>query len=146
MEIPLKILPHGEGLPHPFYATSQSAGMDVFAAITELKTLKPGERSLIPSGFCIALPNGIEAQIRSRSGLALKNGICVFNAPGTIDADYRGEIGVILINFSEKPFIIERGMRIAQIVFSRYCSVGWSIVDDLSSTKRNTGGFGSTGY
>ena len=146
VQVPLKILPHGKDLPYPFYATPHSAGMDILAAITEPKIINPSERTLVPSGLCIALPSHMEAQIRSRSGLALKNGICVLNAPGTIDADYRGEIGVILVNFGENPFTLERGMRIAQVVFATYCSVQWQVVDNLPITERNTGGFGSTGH
>lgn len=145
MIIPLKILPQGEGLPYPFYATPQSAGMDLFAAVREPKILAPGERTLIPTGLSIALPQDTEAQIRSRSGLALKNGVVVLNAPGTIDADYRGEIGVILINLGQDPFTVERGQRIAQMVFSRYETVKWEVVKDLPETQRSSGGFGSTG-
>ncbi|MDR1597831.1 MAG: dUTP diphosphatase [Holosporales bacterium] len=143
--IPLKILPHGEGLPYPFYATPQSAGMDVFAAIDAPETLPPRERIVVKLGFCIALPDGIEAQIRSRSGLAAKHGVCVLNAPGTIDPDYRGELGAILINLGQDPFVIERGMRIAQIVFAEFVRCSMQISEDLSSTERGDSGFGSTG-
>lgn len=145
MLIPIKVLPHGEGLALPFYATERSAGMDLLAALSEPKKLLPGERALIPTGIAIALESGLEAQIRSRSGLALKQGVCVLNAPGTIDADYRGEIGVILINLGQEPFIVARGMRIAQMVVAPYCSIEWSVTETLSETQRGTGGFGSTG-
>lgn len=145
MKIQMKILPHGEGLPLPFYATQFSAGMDLLAAISEPKTLAPGERTLIPTGFCLAIPVGMEAQIRSRSGLALKQGLAVLNAPGTIDADYRGEIGVILINLGKEPVTVERGQRIAQMVFAKYETVSLNPVDELPSTDRASGGFGSTG-
>lgn len=146
MSIPLKILPHGEGLALPFYATDQSAGMDLLAAVTEPKVLPPGECTLVPTGIAIALPQGLEAQIRSRSGLALKQGVCVLNAPGTIDADYRGEIGIILINLGKEPFTITRGMRVAQMVVTSYQTVEWTVADCLPTTRRGSGGFGSTGH
>lgn len=145
MSVPLQVLPHGQGLALPFYATAQSAGMDLLAAIDAPKTLAPGERALIPLGFCMALPQGLEAQIRSRSGLALKQGVCVLNAPGTIDADYRGEVGVVLINLGQEPFTVTRGMRIAQMVIAKHETVTWSEVDALPETERGQGGFGSTG-
>jgi len=129
----------------PEYETHNSAGLDLSAAIENEIVLKPLERKLIPTGFSIALPDGHEAQIRPRSGLALKNGITVLNSPGTIDADYRGEIGVILINLGDQDFTITRGMRIAQMVVSQYTRIRWEIVDDLSTTARGEGGFGSTG-
>lgn len=119
--------------------------MDLLAAIDAPKTLAPGERALIPLGFCMALPQGLEAQIRSRSGLALKQGVCVLNAPGTIDADYRGEVGVVLINLGQEPFTVTRGMRIAQMVIAKHETVTWSEVDALPETERGQGGFGSTG-
>lgn len=145
MSVPLQVLPHGQELALPFYATAQSAGMDLLAAIDAPKTLAPGERALIPLGFCMALPQGLEAQIRSRSGLALKQGVCVLNAPGTIDADYRGEVGVVLINLGQEPFTVTRGMRIAQMVIAKHETVTWSEVDALPETERGQGGFGSTG-
>jgi len=131
--------------PLPKYETSGSAGMDLHANIPEQIVLKPMERSLVKTGLHIALPEGYEAQIRPRSGLAYKKGITVLNSPGTIDADYRGEIGVILVNLSEKNFIIEDGERIAQMVIAAYEKAAWKEVEVLSETKRGEGGFGSTG-
>ncbi len=145
LQVKIKRLQHSDGLPLPSYATLHSAGMDLLAAIDEKKILKYMERLLIPTGIAIALPIGYEAQIRSRSGLASKNGVVVINAPGTIDSDYRGEIFVPLINFDKQDFIIERGMRIAQMVISAFTNVSWNIVDILDETERNSGGFGSTG-
>jgi dUTP pyrophosphatase len=138
-------LPHAKDLALPAYATPQSAGMDLLAAVAEPKTLAPGERALIPTGLSIALPDGYEAQIRPRSGLALKHGISLVNTPGTIDADYRGEIGVIVINLSQEPFVIERGMRIAQMVIAAYTRAEFSEVLELPTSQRGAGGFGSTG-
>lgn len=138
-------LPHGKDLALPAYATTHSAGMDLFAAITTPITLAPGERRLIPTGIAIALPDGFEAQVRPRSGLALKHGISIVNAPGTVDADYRGEIGVVLINLGQEPFVIERGMRIAQMVIAPYTRAAWSEVLELPTSERGEGGFGSTG-
>lgn len=132
-------------LPLPNYATKSSAGMDLMAAVEEELVLKPGERKLISTGISIALPEGHEAQVRPRSGLAVKNGITVLNAPGTIDADYRGEIKVILINLGEENFIITRGMRIAQMVIAPCRQIDLNIVSSLEQTARGSGGFGSTG-
>lgn len=129
----------------PEYATEKSAGMDLKANITESITLNPLERTMIPTGLSIALPDGTEAQIRPRSGLAAKYGISVLNAPGTIDADYRGEIKVILVNLSNEPFTINPGERIAQMVVARYERVEWEAVETLDETERGAGGFGSTG-
>lgn len=129
----------------PKYATAESAGMDLMANISESITLAPGERKLVPTGLAIALPSGYEAQIRPRSGLALKNGITVLNTPGTIDADYRGEIMVILINLSNQDFTIERGMRIAQMIIAPFIQAQMTLVESLDSTERGVGGFGSTG-
>lgn len=129
----------------PHYATDLSAGMDLRANIDEKIILKPLERKLIPTGLSIALPDGYEAQVRPRSGLAYKKGITVLNSPGTIDADYRGDIGVILINLSNEDFIIEDGERIAQLVVAPFTKVIWQEVNELSETERGTGGFGSTG-
>lgn len=131
--------------PAPAYATEKSAGMDLKANITEPVTLKPLERAMVPTGLFIALPDGTEAQVRPRSGLAAKHGITVLNTPGTIDADYRGEIKVILVNLSNEPFVINPGERIAQMVVARYEKVDWEQVDVLDGTERGEGGFGSTG-
>ncbi len=129
----------------PQYATALSAGMDLRANLDGPVTLKPMERRLIPTGLYIALPEGYEAQVRPRSGLALKHGITLLNAPGTIDADYRGEIGVILANLSQEEFVVEDGERIAQLVIARYERVHWLPVDVLEETERGAGGFGHTG-
>ena len=136
---------HADGLSLPAYATSQSAGMDLTAAVEEPVILAPGARALIPTGLSIALPAGYEAQVRPRSGLALKHGVTVLNAPGTIDADYRGEIGVILVNHGQEPFTVERGLRIAQMVVARHAQVRWKTAEALEGTARGAGGFGSTG-
>lgn len=140
-------LPHGEDLPLPSYATSQSAGMDLMAAVHDPVCLKPLERKLIPTGLSLALPEGYEAQIRPRSGLALKHGLTVLNTPGTIDADYRGEVQVILINLGHEDFIIERGMRIAQMILSPISRLSWREVDhhEEDAVLDRQGGFGSTG-
>jgi dUTP pyrophosphatase len=143
--VAVKRLPHGEGLPLPAYATADSAGVDLLAAIGEDILLKPGERRLIPSGLAIALPQGYEAQVRPRSGLALKHGVTVLNSPGTVDADYRGEVGVILINQGAEPFRIERGQRIAQMVVAPVTQLAWRETNDLCESARGEGGFGSTG-
>lgn len=129
----------------PQYATADSAGVDLKAAIKEAITLAPLERSLIPTGLKIALPEGYEAQVRPRSGLAAKHGITVLNAPGTIDADYRGEIGVVLVNLSQTSFIIQPGERIAQLVAAKFEQIQWEETQALSETNRGAGGFGSTG-
>jgi dUTP pyrophosphatase len=129
----------------PAYATADSAGMDLFAAIDAPMVINPGKRLLIPTGIAIALPKGFEAQIRPRSGLAIKNGITLVNSPGTIDADYRGEIAVIVINHGEDSFTVEPEMRIAQMVIAAYQRMDWHEVDYLDETERGTGGFGSTG-
>lgn len=138
-------LPHANDITLPAYATEFSAGMDLCAAIESPVTLKPGERGMIPTGLAIALPSGFEAQVRPRSGLAAKNGVTVLNSPGTIDADYRGEIKIILVNLGTESFTIERGMRIAQMVVARHATVQWNEVSELTETGRGTGGFGSTG-
>ncbi|MBP6066025.1 dUTP diphosphatase [Bacteroides sp.] len=129
----------------PTYATARSAGMDIRANLTEPVTLLPMQRCLIPTGLYIALPEGFEAQIRPRSGLALKKGITVLNTPGTIDADYRGEIGIILVNLSADTFVVEDGERIAQMVIARHELAQWQEVDVLDETQRGAGGFGHTG-
>ena len=131
--------------PLPKYQTGQSAGMDLYASLKEEFILKPGERHLIPTGIHIELPSGYEAQIRPRSGLAFKHGIGMVNAPGTIDADYRGEIGVLLINHGKVDFIIQNGERIAQMVIAKYEQVNWIQTEELNSTERGSGGFGHTG-
>lgn len=131
--------------PLPEYATLQSAGMDIRANLDEPITLQPLQRCLVPTGLYIALPPGTEAQIRPRSGLALKKGITVLNSPGTIDADYRGEIGIILINLSQEPFVIQDGERIAQMVVARYEQARWNAVESLDDTERGEGGFGHSG-
>lgn len=138
-------LPHAEGLPLPEYATAHAAGMDLHAATEGEVVLAPGARALVPTGLSIALPEGFEAQVRPRSGLAAKHGVTVLNTPGTIDADYRGEVKVILVNLGAEPFTIERGMRIAQMVVAPYTRVQWAEADTLPETARGVGGFGSTG-
>jgi dUTP pyrophosphatase len=138
-------LPHGDGLSLPAYATDHAAGMDLAAAVTDPVVLAQGARALIPTGIALALPPGFEAQIRPRSGLALRHGIGVLNSPGTIDADYRGEVGVILINHGDQPFTVERGMRIAQMVVASYTRVAWNLTENLDQSTRGKGGFGSTG-
>lgn len=144
MKLQIKRL-EGNNLELPKYKTEGSAGMDLMACIDENIILKPLERKLIKTGIAIALPNNYEAQVRPRSGLALKNGISVLNTPGTIDADYRGEIGVILINLSNEDFVVERGMRIAQLVISPIVQAELVEVEELDETLRGQGGFGSTG-
>ncbi|MDO4959391.1 MAG: dUTP diphosphatase [Prevotellaceae bacterium] len=131
--------------PLPQYATPQSAGMDLRANNEEPITLRPLERKLVPTGLYIALPAGYEAQVRPRSGLALKHGITVLNSPGTIDADYRGEIGVLLINLSNEDFVINKGERIAQMVIARHEQVDFQLVEELDETERGAGGYGHTG-
>ena len=140
-------LPHFEGLQLPSYETALSAGMDLRAAVPENEPLvvKPGERALTPTGLTIALPAGYEAQVRPRSGLALKHGITCLNTPGTIDADYRGEVQVLLINHGQAPFVIKRGDRIAQMVVAPVTQIAWNIVEQLDQTERGSGGYGSTG-
>jgi len=133
------------GFASPAYATESSAGMDLRAAIDEPIVLAPLGRAMVPTGLYIELPQGYEAQIRPRSGLAAKHGISIVNSPGTVDADYRGEIRVILVNLSGEPFTVTRGERIAQMVVARFEQVQWEEVEELSSSERGTGGFGSTG-
>ena len=147
VHIGVRRLEHGADLPLPAYATPASAGMDLTAAIPENKifTLETGKRMLIPTGLCIELPDGYEGQVRPRSGLALKHGITVLNAPGTIDADYRGEVSVLLINHGDQPFEITRGMRIAQLVVAPVVQAVWDERVTLAETSRGAGGYGSTG-
>ena len=139
-------LSHAEGLPPPSRQSAEAAGLDLAAAVpvSEPRTLAPGERALIPTGFVIELPNGCEGQIRPRSGLALNSGVTVLNAPGTIDSDYRGEIGVLLINLGDKPFVVSRGARIAQLVVGRVESAVLTEAENLMGTDRGEKGFGST--
>ena len=147
VKVGIRQLDHAKGLPLPSYATAGAAGLDLSAAIGENEkiTLKPGKRALIPTGLQIHLPDGYEAQVRPRSGLALKNGIALVNAPGTIDADYRGDIGVILVNLGEDDFEITRGLRIAQMVIAPVSRVDLVAVDEVEASTRGAGGFGSTG-
>ncbi|WP_303979270.1 dUTP diphosphatase [Dongia mobilis] len=145
IKVAINRLPHGADLPLPAYATSGAAGLDLLAAIAHDVTLPPLGRTLVPTGVSIALPIGYEAQVRPRSGLALKQGVTVLNAPGTIDADYRGEVGVILINLSEAPVTLRRGERIAQLLLAKVERLVWDEVATLPTTERGAGGFGSTG-
>jgi len=138
-------LPHAHDLPLPAYATEHSAGMDLLAAVKDDVTIQPGARALVPTGISIALPEGYEAQVRPRSGLALKSGVTVLNSPGTIDADYRGEVGVILINHGQEPFKVTRGLRIAQLIIAPYTRATWQKAESLEESARGAGGFGSTG-
>lgn len=143
--VPVLRLSHGDGLPLPSYATPYAAGLDLLAAISTEVVLAPRGRALIPTGIAIALPPELEAQIRPRSGLALKAGITVLNSPGTIDADYRGEIGVILVNLGDDPYVVRRGDRIAQLVIAPFSRATWAATDRLPTSERASGGFGSTG-
>jgi dUTP pyrophosphatase len=145
--IEIKQLPHASGLPLPTYQTSLAAGLDLLAAVPEEApiTLAPGKYALVPTGLTVALPAGFEAQIRPRSGLAAKHAVTVLNAPGTVDADYRGEIGVVLINHGDAPFVIRRGERVAQMVIAAIVRAELTPVVTLSATERGSGGFGSTG-
>jgi dUTP pyrophosphatase len=145
VRVPLLVLPHGGGLPLPAYATPDSAGVDLAAALEAPLVLAPGQRSDVPTGIALALPPGWEGQVRPRSGLALRHGITVLNSPGTIDADYRGEIRVILGNLGSAPVTIARGERIAQLVIAPVSRAEWQLVTQLPATARGTGGFGSTG-
>lgn len=145
IEVPVQRLPHGAGLPLPAYATEDAAGLDLLAAVAEPVELAPGARHLVPTGISIALPPGYEAQVRPRSGLALKHGVTLLNSPGTIDADYRGEVGVILINLGEAPFHLQRGDRIAQLVIAPVARLAWRESESLPESGRGAGGFGSTG-
>ncbi|MEC7140749.1 MAG: dUTP diphosphatase [Pseudomonadota bacterium] len=145
VKVPLKRLDNGADLALPQYETAGSAGADIRAAVDAPLRLEPGQRALVPAGFAMALPAGYEAQVRPRSGLAVKNGITVLNAPGTIDSDYRGEVRVPLINLGDEAFTVERGMRIAQLVIAPVVQAGFDEVSDLDETARGAGGFGSTG-
>jgi dUTP pyrophosphatase len=145
--VPIQLvrLPHAEGLPLPSYATAGAAGMDLLAAVHAPLTIAPGDRALVPTGLTIALPAGYELQVRPRSGLALKHGIVLPNSPGTVDEDYRGELQVIVMNAGAAPFVVERGMRIAQAVVCPVVRARWHEVEVLPETARGVGGFGSTG-
>jgi dUTP pyrophosphatase len=147
VEIEIRQLPHGEGLPLPAYQSAHAAGLDLLAAVPENApvVLTPGESAMVPTGLSIALPDGFEAQVRPRSGLAAKHGVTVLNAPGTVDADYRGEISVILINHGSTPFTIRRGERIAQMIIASVARAELVPVATLPSSERGSGGFGSTG-
>ena len=143
VEVTVRRLAHGRDLPLPSYASAGSAGLDLYAAAGPL-TLVPGARALVATGLVLALPEGFQGQVRPRSGLALKHGVTVLNGPGTIDSDYRGEIGVLLVNLGESPFVVERGMRIAQLVIAPVCQVRL-VEGDVPPSERGAGGFGSTG-
>jgi dUTP diphosphatase len=145
IKVTIKRIRPDDGIPLPCYMTEHSAGMDLFADLAEDLILYPGTRALVPTGLSIALPDGYEAQIRPRSGLALKHGVSLVNSPGTIDSDYRGEIGVILINHGGEPFTVRRGERIAQMVVAPFSRVVWDEQDELAETSRGEGGFGHTG-
>src|SRR5690349_5561676 len=145
VKIAVRRLPHNPDLPLPTYATAGAAGMDLLAAVETPVTIEPGRRALIPTGLAIALLSGYELQVRPRSGLALRHGVVLPNSPGTIDEDYRGEIQVIVLNAGTEPFVVERGMRIAQAVLAPVLRATWHEVEALPDTARGTGGFGSTG-
>ena len=142
--VTIQRLPGTEDLPLPRYMTEHAAGLDVFAAVGQEVSIFPGQREMIPTGLAIALPEGYEAQIRPRSGIAWKHGVTLVNAPGTIDADYRGEIGILLINHGDQPFVVRRGDRIAQMIVQRVCRVQWDVHPELNPTGRGDGGFGHT--
>ncbi len=145
LRVQIRRSPEAKDLPLPRYASEGASGMDIRAAVKEKVVLMPGEIKLIPTGISMALPPGYEAQIRPRSGLALSHGIGMVNSPGTIDSDYRGEIKIILINWGKEPFVVKRGDRIAQVVFTRVFRAAFEVVDELSQTMRGEGGFGHTG-
>ncbi|MCX5750499.1 MAG: dUTP diphosphatase [Candidatus Saganbacteria bacterium] len=145
LKVLVKRLPHGMDLPLPKYMSDHAAGMDLYAAVTEELTIAPGGWKLVPTGLSIALPEGFEAQVRPRSGLALKQGISVLNTPGTVDADYRGEVGVILMNHSKQDLAIKRGDRIAQMIVNKIEKIEFEEVPELPDTNRGAGGFGHTG-
>lgn len=145
VRLEFKKLPHGSDLPLPRYQSELAAGLDLLAAVDAPVTLEPGKRAMVPTGLSMALPAGYEGQVRPRSGLAAKNGVTVLNTPGTIDADYRGEVKVILINLGDDAFVIERGSRIAQLVVAPVLQAEIAEVEELSETERGSGGFGSTG-
>jgi dUTP pyrophosphatase len=142
LEASIQRISGNDDIPFPKYMTDQAAGMDIFAAVTEEEIIYPGQRKKIPTGIKVALPEGYEAQIRPRSGLALNQGITLLNSPGTIDADYRGEIALIIINHGQEPFIVKRGMRLAQMVIQKICRLEWVETSELTTTSRGAGGFG----
>ena len=144
IRVTIRRQPGQEEIPLPRYMTAAAAGMDVFAAVADDVTIAPGGRSLVPTGIAIALPEGFEAQIRPRSGLAIRHGVTLLNAPGTIDADYRGEIKIILVNHGEESFTVRRGDRIAQMVIHRVARIAWAVSEELDHTIRGDGGFGHT--
>ena len=144
IKVHIQKIPGNEDIPLPAYMTGQAAGMDIFAAVRADETILPGQRRKIPTGIAIALPEGYEAQIRPRSGLAIHQGVTLLNSPGTIDADYRGEIALIVINHGETPFVVQRGMRLAQMVISKVCQIQWTESSGLDATARGNGGFGHT--
>ena len=144
IKVCIQKLPGNEDIPVPQYMTGQAAGMDIFASVTKDEIILPGQRKKITTGIAIALPEGYEAQIRPRSGLALNKGITLLNSPGTIDADYRGEIGLIVINHGEEPFVVKRGVRLAQMVVQKIFQVDWIETSELNNTSRGGGGFGHT--
>ena len=144
IKIYIQRLTGNEDIPLPQYMTAQSAGMDIFAAVSEEEIISPGQRKKIPTGIVVALPEGYEAQIRPRSGLALNDGVTLLNSPGTIDADYRGEIALIVINHGGDPFVVKRGMRLAQMVVQKIFQVNWVETTELNNTSRGSGGFGHT--
>ncbi|WP_417692367.1 dUTP diphosphatase [Roseibium sp.] len=145
VRLEFKKLPHGADLPLPAYQSDQAAGLDLLAAVEAAIILQPGKRTIVPTGLAMSLPAGFEGQVRPRSGLAAKNGVTVLNTPGTIDADYRGEVKVILINLGDEAFVIERGSRIAQMIIAPVLQAKIELVEELSETRRGEGGFGSTG-
>lgn len=145
LRIQVKVLPGNEDLPLPRYMTERAAGMDLCAAVEEPLVLSPGERIMVPTGFRMALPEGYEAEIRPRSGLAIQHGITLINAPGTIDADYRGEVRILMINLGQEPYVLRRGDRVAQMVVHQVCRAELELAEDLEDTKRAAGGFGHTG-
>lgn len=144
VEVSIRRMPGAEDLPLPRYMTGQAAGMDLMAAVGEEVTILPGEREMIPTGVAVALPEGYEAEIRPRSGMAARHGVTLINSPGTIDADYRGEVSLILINHGQAPFIVRRRDRVAQMVVHRVCRVIWAACESLSPTERGAAGFGHT--
>ncbi|MDD5594282.1 MAG: dUTP diphosphatase [Candidatus Margulisbacteria bacterium] len=145
LKVQVKVLPHGAGVPLPKYMSEHAAGMDLYAAVNPEIVIPPGEWQLVPTGLSIALPEGYEAQVRPRSGLALKQGVSVLNTPGTVDADYRGEVGVILMNHSKNDLVVKRGDRIAQMIINKIERINFEEVEELPATDRGAGGFGSTG-